>query len=301
MAIVHAAMFDAVNSIERRYVSYLVQFPADVATSKEAAAATAAAGVLSTIDAKTAGEMRAALPAYLASIPDCAAKSDGVKLGEAIAARIIEARANDGCDVPDAYRPRTSPGVYVPTAIPINSMWPNLKPFAIANGSQFRPAPPVALDSAECKGLQRDQGIWSTAQREATEQQPRRRDSGSPLDQRLIIPCTAAVTAKQMDVVDSARHGVRLVWDQRRAVAVLDAKYHYNFCGQSPPFAMATSTATRRQSLRQPGSRSPPRRCTRSTHARTASRAGQSQVSSRRYSEAISFPKLRRKARPLPA
>ena len=39
MAMVHAAMFDAVNSIERRYRPYLVQLPADPTTSKEAAAA----------------------------------------------------------------------------------------------------------------------------------------------------------------------------------------------------------------------------------------------------------------------
>jgi len=43
MGIVDAAMFDAVNSIERRYQPYLVQLPADPATSKEAAAAAAAA------------------------------------------------------------------------------------------------------------------------------------------------------------------------------------------------------------------------------------------------------------------
>jgi len=58
MGMVHAAMFDAVNSIERRYRPYLVQLPAERSTSKEAAAATAAASVLATIDAKTAGEMK---------------------------------------------------------------------------------------------------------------------------------------------------------------------------------------------------------------------------------------------------
>src|ERR1700733_16233622 len=46
MGMVHAAMFDAVNSIERRYEPYLVQLPADPTTSKEAAAAAAAAAVL---------------------------------------------------------------------------------------------------------------------------------------------------------------------------------------------------------------------------------------------------------------
>src|SRR5207245_10853651 len=92
MGIVHTAMFDAVNSIERRYRPYLVQLPADPATSKEAAAAAAAAAVLAAIDEKTAGEMKGALATYLASIPDGAAKSDGVKLGEAVAAKVLEAR-----------------------------------------------------------------------------------------------------------------------------------------------------------------------------------------------------------------
>jgi hypothetical protein len=42
---------------------------------------------------------------------------------------------------PAAYRPRTTPGVYVPTAITISSMWPDMKPFVMAKGSQFRPKP----------------------------------------------------------------------------------------------------------------------------------------------------------------
>jgi hypothetical protein len=45
MGMVHIAMFDAVNSIERRFRPYLVQLPADPTTSKEAAAASAAAAV----------------------------------------------------------------------------------------------------------------------------------------------------------------------------------------------------------------------------------------------------------------
>jgi len=122
--------------------------PAAPTTSKEAAAA-AAAAVLATIDAKTADEMKGALATYLASIPDGAAKSDGVRLGEAVAAKVVAARANDGSDAPDDYRPRTTPGVYVPTAITVASMWPNLKPFAIAKGSQFRPGPPISLESKE--------------------------------------------------------------------------------------------------------------------------------------------------------
>ncbi len=69
MGMVHAAMFDAVNSIEPRYRPYLAQLPADPTTSKEAAAAAAAATILATIDPKTAGDMKAALAAYLAPLP----------------------------------------------------------------------------------------------------------------------------------------------------------------------------------------------------------------------------------------
>src|SRR5262249_14217964 len=76
MGMVHIAMFDAVNSIERRFQRYLVQLPAEPTTSKEAAAASAAAAVLATIDSKIAGEMKIAIASYLASIPDGAAKSD---------------------------------------------------------------------------------------------------------------------------------------------------------------------------------------------------------------------------------
>jgi hypothetical protein len=207
MAMVHAAMFDAVNSIERRYRPYLVQLPADSATSKEAAAAAAAAAVLATIDAKTAGEMKAALAAYLASIPDGAAKSDGVKLGEAVAARVLEARANDGCDAPDAYRPRTTPGVYVPTAITISSMWPDMKPFATAKGSQFRPKPPIALQSKEWAtdfNELKDYGGQISARRTAQQTEIARFWLvGPPVAYHPFV--RQLLTAKQMSVVDSAR------------------------------------------------------------------------------------------------
>jgi hypothetical protein len=231
MGMVHAAMFDAVNSIEQRYRPYLVQLPADPATSKEAAAAVAAATVLATIDAKTAVDMKAALAAYLAPLPDGAAKSDGVRLGEAVAAKVIEARANDGCDAPDAYRPRTSPGVYVPTAITINSMWPDMKPFAIAKGSQFRPKPPIALESKEWAtdfNELKDYGGKITTKRTAQQTETALFWTSPLLAYQPLV--RQLVTAKQMGVVDSARFmALEAVALNDAIIAVLDAKYHYNF------------------------------------------------------------------------
>jgi hypothetical protein len=135
MAMTHVAMFDAVNSIERRYQPYLVQLPAAATISQEAAAATAAGTVLAGVNPQTQAEMNAALAAYLAAVPDSAAKAEGIKLGEAIAAKILEARANDGSRAPDTYRPRTTAGVYVPTVPTLAPQWPGVKPFAMTSGS----------------------------------------------------------------------------------------------------------------------------------------------------------------------
>ncbi len=149
IAMAQVAMFDAINSIERKYRPYLVQLPASPAASKEAAAAAAAGTVLAGINPAARAKIQPLLESYLAAIPDSGGKAEGIKLGEAVAAKILEARANDGSAAPDTYRPRTTPGLYVPTVSPLASQWPGVKPFALTSGSQFRPGPPIALDSAQ--------------------------------------------------------------------------------------------------------------------------------------------------------
>jgi len=231
LGMVHIAMFDTVNSIERRYRPYLVQLPADPTTSKDAAAAVAAATVLTTIDDKTAGDIKRALAAYLAPIPDGSPKSDGIKLGESVAARLLEARAHDGSSAPDAYRPRTAPGVYVPTAITLSSMWPDMKPFAMTTGSQFRPVAPISLNTEEWArdyNEIKDYGGHNSTKRTSQQTETAR---------FWINPLTGyqpflrqLVTAKQMNVADSARFMALVVVGLNDAIiAVLDAKYHYNF------------------------------------------------------------------------
>src|SRR5262249_32541939 len=148
IAMTQVAMFDAVNSIERKYTPYLVQFPAEAGTSREAAAAAAAGTVLAGINPQAKDEMTAALASYLAAMPDSPAKPAGIKLGEAVAAKVLEARQNDGAAAPDSYRPRTTAGVYVPTAPTATPQWAGVKPFALTSTSQFRPSAPIALTSA---------------------------------------------------------------------------------------------------------------------------------------------------------
>jgi hypothetical protein len=232
MGIVHCAMFDAVNSIEPRYRPYLVQLPVAPTTSKEAAAAAAAATVLATVDEKTATETKGALASYLAGIPDGAAKSDGIRLGEAVAAKMLEARANDGADALDAYRPRTAPGVYVATPILAASTWPNVKPFALTKPDQFRPEPPVPLESTEWGtdfNETKDYGRKVSDKRTAQQTETARfwlmtgPAAYHPFARQLVL-------AKQMSVLDSARFMALVAIGLNDAyIAVFDAKYHYNF------------------------------------------------------------------------
>jgi hypothetical protein len=83
LAMTHLAMFDAVNSIERKYRPYLAQLPANGPVSKEAAAAMAAGTILTSFGPQLQTEMKAALAAYLETIPDSVAKMDGIRLGRA--------------------------------------------------------------------------------------------------------------------------------------------------------------------------------------------------------------------------
>ena len=93
--------------------------------------------------------MRTKLTSYLATIPDSEAKDRGVRLGEDVASKMLELRADDGSKTPNAYRPATQPGVYVPTNVTIGWECITMTPFAMTSPSQFRPGPPVDLKSKQ--------------------------------------------------------------------------------------------------------------------------------------------------------
>ena len=232
MAIVHIAMFDAVNSIEPLYRPYYAQLPATRETSKDAAAAAAASAVLTKLLPDVASDIQAALKSYLSAIPESGAKSDGIKLGDAVAAKILEARAADGSSAPDAYRPVTTPGLYIPTALTVAPQWPDLTPFAMTSPSQFRPKPPIALESdqwAKDYNEIKELGAKNSSKRSARQTEDARfwlltgPLSTHPLHRQVAI-------RKEMSVTDSARFMAVITAAEADAmIAVLDAKYKYAF------------------------------------------------------------------------
>ena len=152
LGMVHGAVYDAVNAIDRRYEPYLVRLPARSWFSKDAAAATAAYRVLVNL---VPSAQRAILDGHyatsLAAIADGPAKLGGIAVGEAAAASMIAARTGDGRYGAPGFPVGDAPGHWRPV-LPMFVNDPNawvakVEPFLIRDQSQFRSPGPYDLDS----------------------------------------------------------------------------------------------------------------------------------------------------------
>ena len=165
-AMAHVAIHDALNGIDRRSRPYAVDLPAAPGASPDAAVAAAAHDVLVPVlssfsfflaaECISAGiaSVEADYSAALDAIPNNAAKTQGIGLGQAAAAAILALRADDGYDTPPVdpnYQEGTAPGEYRYTPGTPFAFAPHLgedlTPFALKDSSQFRPGPPFRLTS----------------------------------------------------------------------------------------------------------------------------------------------------------
>jgi hypothetical protein len=153
MAIVQAAIYEAVNSIERQYTPYLVQIPAPPGSSPEAAAAEAGHDTLAALFPAQQSRFDDKLAESLAPLEDGPAKGGGIEVGHAAAQILLAVRSHDGSTATVTYIPGSQPGVWQPTApgyLPaFDPQWANLVPFCMTSDAAFRPAGPPALDSAD--------------------------------------------------------------------------------------------------------------------------------------------------------
>jgi PAP2 superfamily len=151
LAIVHGAVYDAVNAIDRRYQPYLVAPPARRWYSKDAAAAAAAHRVLVNLVPAQQPALDAAYATSLAAIPPGRARDGGVAVGEAAAAAMLAARANDGRFGAPGFPVGTEPGQWRPD-LPLFVNDPNawvakVTPFLIRDPADFRTDGPNPLTS----------------------------------------------------------------------------------------------------------------------------------------------------------
>lgn len=151
-AMMHIAMFDAVNSIEGRFTPYRVRLPASRYASGEAAAAQAAHDVLTALLPANTAAYDALLAEQLADIHPLRSQL-GTQVGREVAKRILEWRSTDGWNQPQTYTPAPVPGVWRPTPPALAAAGfvqsVDAVPFALPRPYYFMPRRPPELDSQE--------------------------------------------------------------------------------------------------------------------------------------------------------
>lgn len=236
LAMAMSAAHDALNAIDPRYQPYLTSASAPQAHA-DAAIAAAVATVMKDALPSQAAFLDAQLQQALAAVPEGAAKTAGLALGQQTAKAIIAARSGDGAGPPNvpAYNYTPGPGVYEPTP-PIGGAffvgWGAVKPFGLTRASQFRAPPPYAVtDTAYTADFQEVKLIGGA---KSTLRNP---------DQTVIARfwLQDTHTAWARIALQLAKDRRVNGWDQQRLLALvylaqadayissLEAKYTYNF------------------------------------------------------------------------
>lgn len=152
LVIVHAAIYDAVNAIAGYpFDAYAVKPTITQPASPEAATAAAAHDVLVALYPAQQPDLDTEYQASLASIPDGAAKTNGIAVGQQTAAGIVALRADDGRNDVVPYTPGSGPGVWIPTPPAfLPAAAPQLattQPWTLDSPDQFRAPGPPKLSS----------------------------------------------------------------------------------------------------------------------------------------------------------
>jgi hypothetical protein len=152
LAMLHAAIHDAVVTIDHSGLRYLTRVHSVQGASVAAAADAAAHDTLVKLYPSLRASIDQQYAALLARVPAGARKAAGVRVGQRVAAQLLARRANDGSSASLLpFQPGTQAGDYQLTppafAPPVFTHWLQVKPFVIRRANQFRPPPPVALTS----------------------------------------------------------------------------------------------------------------------------------------------------------
>lgn len=235
MSIVHAAVYDAVNAIDRRHAVYAATVTAPAGASMESAVAAAAHDALTGLLPVQQATLDAALKTSLAQVPDGQAKSDGMRIGSEVAEKILALRKTDGAAGKTGYTFGSGVGIYQATppmnASPVLPHWRSVKPFMMQSAVQFPFAGPAAAASAAfAKDFNEIKAIGSKASSRRTSEQTAIAIhwSGSEITP-LNAVARAVSTEHKLGIVDNARLFAYLNMAMADAlIAVFESKYAFN-------------------------------------------------------------------------
>jgi PAP2 superfamily len=234
-AIVQAAIYDAVDAIDRTHQPFRIFVRAPRDASETAAADAAAHTALVALYPSQKGALDPDYAAELAKVSAGPAKDAGIRVGEQVAHDLLAIRADDGSsNTTPPFVAGTAPGDYRSTppnfATPVFSTWGQVKPFVLERADQFRPAPPPALTGdTYATALNEVEGLGSAASTTRTAEQTEIGKFWNPPIQNFWnqIAETAAL-ARHSDLPTTARLFAALDLSfADSAIAFYDAKYTY--------------------------------------------------------------------------
>lgn len=153
LAILHLAIYDAVNAIHGGYQPYRLQPPAPADASDLAAVAAAGREVMNALYPSFSARTEELYALQARDFPAGGATTNGIQVGLTAARGLLEERSADGSNTEVPYIPSSAPGQWRRTPPfyrpPLDPHWRYVKLFAIPEIEPFLPPPPPALDSAE--------------------------------------------------------------------------------------------------------------------------------------------------------
>jgi PAP2 superfamily len=232
MALVQTAAYSAGHTINQRQPAGSPAQAADRRASIDAAVAAAHRVTLLRLLPAQRPSIEAAYQTAVAPLADEPTMPADIVVGEKAAADVLAQRLEDGTSSPEAYRTRTTAGTYVPTAAVFVPQWPQRKPWLMTSAAQFRPAAPLALDSAQWLSdfdEVKDLG-GKTSTRRSAEQTEVARFWEYSLPAIYFGVLRSVALQPGRDVTRNAQLFALTAQAMDDAlIGVFEAKYHYNF------------------------------------------------------------------------
>ncbi len=241
LAILHIAIFDAVNAVGQTHQPYCFNAQGVAGASVEGAAATSAHRVAVQLYPSLRADFDALLTKSLVGITNELARTHGIRLGQQAAEAILTIRRDDGASTTVPYIPSDEPGRWrrTPPLLrpPELPQWRFVTPFAMTNITRFRPAGPPALDSAiYAKDVNQVKVIGAMNSTNRTQEQTQIARFWSDFSYTVTPPghwndiARSIVRNRKLSLEENARVFALLnIAMADAAIVCWDAKYQYDF------------------------------------------------------------------------
>jgi hypothetical protein len=234
--LVHAAIYDATVSVGGGYEPFAVSIRRMGPTSVDAAIAAAARGVLVVRVPGQASVVESAYTTFLAGIQNGVAKTNGIRLGRAVAGAYIALRSDDGFDnVVQWVQPPPGPGVFEPIppgSTPVDIKLKQVRPLAFDDPARFRPGGPNSLTShAYTEEFNETKALGRI---DSTERTPEQTEIARFWSEQAMVlfnrNLRSLALQHGLDTLETARMFAMVhVSAADSLVGCWEAKFHYNF------------------------------------------------------------------------